>query len=281
MPGGLIVVTRAPSRSSVPDRSLHGGRDLRRHLGQPEIGAVGDAQAGHAVLEPHAVVPAVGRQGRRIAPVGAGQHREEQGRVVHGPRQRAHVRERAPARGRPGRHAAGGRLVADDAAPRRRDADRAPTVGAHGEGTEPGGHRGRRPAAASAGAALEVPGVAGDARERAVRDELVSELGGGGLAEDHRPVLAQARDRGRIVHPRLIGADRARAVKGRHASGQQDVLDGHRDPVEETLRLAPRPASLAGPSGLERSLGIQAAVRVERAVQRLDPRERGPGGLDR
>ena len=278
---GLDRRHAGPEPFERPDRALHGGRDVRLHLGQPQVGTVGDAKAGHAVLEPDSVVPAVGGQGGRIARVGAGQHGEEERDVVHGPGHRSHVRERAPSGRRPGRDAAGGRLVADDAAPRRRDPDRAAAVGAHRERAQSGGQRGRRAAAAPAGAALEIPRVPRDARERAVRDELVAELRGGGLPEDHRPVLAQARDRRSVVEPRLIRAHRARALKRRHASGEEDVLHGHRDPVEEALRLAAGPAGLAGPRGLERALGIQAAIRVHRAVQRLDPGERGPGGLHR
>ena len=67
-------------------------------------------------------------------------------------------------------------------------ADGAAAVGAEREGRHPGGHRGCGSGAGAAGGLRRVPGVAGDARERAVAAaRLAPELGRGGLAYDARP----------------------------------------------------------------------------------------------
>src|SRR5947199_241415 len=78
---------------------------------------------------------------------------------------------------------------------------RAAAVGAERQRAHPGGERGGGAGAAAAGRAAEVPGIAGDAGERAVADRLPAELGRRRLAEEDRPVLAQPRDRRRVLAP--------------------------------------------------------------------------------
>ena len=162
--------------------------------------------------------------------------------VRDGPGQRADVRECAVRAGREERHQPVGRLDAEHAGERRRDADRAAAVGADRDRAHAGGHRGRRAAAGPAGGLRDVPGVSGDAGERAVGHALPAELGGGGLADQHRVVLAQPRDRGRVDVPGLFAVDRVRAAQRRPALAEQDVLDRHRHAVEQPVRLAALPA---------------------------------------
>src|SRR6202043_2608943 len=116
------------------------------------------------------------------------------------------------------------RLDAEHAGEGGRDANRARPVGAEVEMAEIEQRRGRGPAGGAAGGAVELPRIAGEAGERAVTGPDPAELGQGGLAENDRAVLAQARDRRRIggAGRRIAGA---RAAPGRPALGPDVVLD--------------------------------------------------------
>src|SRR3546814_9102130 len=61
------------------------------------------------------------------------------------------------------------------------------------QGAHAGRRRHRRAAGTAAGGPARVPRVAGDARQGAVGHALPAELRCGGLAEQHRPVLAHPR----------------------------------------------------------------------------------------
>src|SRR5699024_2959442 len=124
-----------------------------------------------------------------------------------------------------------GGLERHDPAERGGDAHRPATVGAQRELAEPGGDRGRRPAAGSARGEARVVRITGDPGERVVRDPLPRELRGGGLAYHHAPGLADRRgDRG-VVGPRggigrtwLVGQE-AGTPERRDATRVEDVLD--------------------------------------------------------
>ncbi len=65
-----------------------------------------------------------------------------------------------------------------------------------------------------------------------------------------------------------FGLDRVRAAQGRPAAAEQDVLDGHRDAVEQAVLLAGAPPLLRRRRVGERPFGIDEAVRVHRVVDR-------------
>ena len=93
------------------------------------------------------------------------------------------------------RHAAVGRLEADDAAQAGRLADRAAGVGAQRQRRLAGRHRRRRAAAGAAGDALQVPGIARHLEGAVLRGRAHGELVHVGLAEQHGVGLLQPGDR--------------------------------------------------------------------------------------
>ena len=138
------------------------------------------------------------------------------------------------------------RLVADDAAERRRADHRAAGLGAERRRHLEIGHRRGRAARRSARRMRRVVRV--DRRA----GEAVGEFGRDGLAHDRAAGHAQQRDAGGVGERAVAAVDR-RAVLGRHVDGVDDVLDPDRQPGEQA-----RPA---GAVGLAR-LG-QCLLRVE------------------
>src|SRR5205823_9103116 len=86
-----------------------------------------------------------------------------------------------------------GRLDAENPAERARNADRSAAVAAEMQRSHAGRRSDRGAGAAAARRVAAAPWIASDAGERAIADRLPAELGRGGLAEQHRAVLAQAR----------------------------------------------------------------------------------------
>ena len=129
-----------------------------------------------------------------VAELGTADPVEGGGGVAHRPREHAvHAEPAAVLAGEwPHRHPSPARLEPDEAAARRRDAQRATAVVAVGDGDDAGGDGGGGPARRPAGRAVERPGVAG----RAVRDRLGRdggpELGGVGASEADQPERPQA-----------------------------------------------------------------------------------------
>ena len=89
-------------------------RDLGIDLGVAEVGRVGDAQARDAALEAGAPVARLVGQRVPVARVGQRRSREHQRGVGDGARHRPDMRDGAEGRQRPGRHAAEGRLEAEE-----------------------------------------------------------------------------------------------------------------------------------------------------------------------
>ncbi len=137
--------------------------------------------------------------------------------------------------------------------------------------------RRQRGGAAAAGATRRprhVPGVARDAVQRSMRHALPAELGRRRLPHGDGAVARERRD-GRCVDvPALPRIDRARAAQGGPAACQQDVLDRHRDPVEQAGGLAAHPALLRPRGSLPRAIGVDEAERVDRRVLPRDALQR-------
>jgi hypothetical protein len=178
------------------------------------------------------------------------------------------------------------RLQPEDAGEGSRDPDRAAAIGADVQSphAERAGDRGA--AARAAGRPLGIPGIAGDAGERAVGDRFPAELRRGRLADQHRTLLAQARGCRRVLVPGLFARRRQAAAQGRPAPGQDQVLDRRGDAVEQALRLGPLPTDLGFARRLHGALRIDQAERVDGRLETLDPlqhraRDLGRGELPR
>jgi hypothetical protein len=104
----------------------------------------------------------------------------------------------------------------------------------------------------------------------------------GRLAQKHGSRLAQALRHRRIDGPRPVGVGGEAAHARRQALGQHHVLDGDGHAVDVGKPLAAfLPASLRGAGCPERAVGIEMLERVELRIERLDPDQRRPDGLDR
>ena len=215
-----------------------------------------------------------GRPGR-VAGLVAGDHVEQQGRVRDAAGQHAVLDEVVVAEVGTARHAAAARLQPDQAAARRRDPDRPAAVAAVGERNHPGRHGGRGAARGAARRALGVPGIARRAEAARLGHGQDPELGQVGLPDDHEARLAQpAHDEGVVARDEV--AEGVRAQRVRHAGDRGGVLDRDRHAGER-----PRIARADRVGGRQRPLGIEVHERVELAVERLDPPQRGLGQLAR
>ena len=181
--------------------------DLGIDAGIAEIGAVGDAQPAHPILD--AVAPVVLLRGQRIriAVIRPVQHVQQQCRIAHIPRHRPDIRQQPKRRGRIGRDPAKTRLDAENAGEGGGDADRAGAVAADMQRRNAGGAGRGRAGAAASRCVLQIPRVAGHAGQRAVADRLPAEFRGRGLAENDRAGLAQARHCRRVLRPILRRID--------------------------------------------------------------------------
>ena len=197
--------------------------------------------AGHA--EAHAVEPLGARQLDRVrelqrggvAGVVADHVAEQQRRVAHVARDRPGLVERGGERDHAvARDRAVGRFQPDDAAQRRRLADRAAGVGAERPRGQAGGDGGGAAAGGAAGHALAVPRVAhgaeGGVLVRGAHRELVLV----GLREQRRAGLLQAPHDGGGVR-RQVALEDPRARLAGHALGAEQVLDGQRHAAERRV----------------------------------------------
>ena len=175
------------------------------------------------------------RRARRVRRIGAGDHRQRERGIADGPGQRTDLIERRGERQQPvARDAAVGRLQPDDAAQRRRLADRSAGVGAERERRHAGGDGHRRSAARSAGNAIGRPRIPRRAERRVLGRRSHRELVAVGLADDDGAGRLEPRDDGgverrheRLEDPRRGGrpdAARAEVVleRDRHA-GQRTI----------------------------------------------------------
>ncbi len=255
---GLPVLHGHAEQLGEPVRALVERRgDLGRQ--RPEVvGALGHDQP---------LRQARGRQRhgqrRRVAVDGAGDDVEQQREVVGGRRHEAVRRQVDPV----GRDAAAdhavGRLVAEQPAERRGDADGAAAVGAGRDDRQPRGERGGGSAARAAGGEVGVPRVAGGAEEEVVGEALDAELGHVRLADDDAARRAQPADGDAVgLGGRRIG-EPAGAVRGAHAAHVVVVLREHRQPSQRARVLAPADGGVDGVRLGQRLVGAQRGHRIQ------------------
>ena len=202
-----------------------------------------------------------------------GEHVEHRGGVADG------VRERADRRSPIGSNSAGGSgsaprlgLNADEAAERRRDADRAGAVGARRDRQHAGGNRGGRTAARAAAVARGIVRVARRAVQAAVDERQDRQLGARGLADDHEPgAAACARDV--AVDRRDQPAKRARAEPRAEAAHRLVILDRGRH-AEERRRVAAREQRVGAARLRDRAPAGDLDERTELGIPRADLLER-------
>ena len=177
---------------------------------------------------------------RGVAAVVAADDLEQQRGVRDGRRERTDLIEAAGERDEPvARHAAVGRLHADDAAQRRRLADRAAGVAAERQRGEAGGDRRRAAAARAAGDPGRVVRVAGGAERRVLGGAAHGELVEVGLADDDAAGGDDALDHGGVVGRAPAFEDLRRARRG-DAPRAHVVLQRDRHAGERTRVLALR-----------------------------------------
>ncbi len=246
----------------------------RRHGARRRVPRHRDPQRRQRLVEPCEVRAPAGRgraagvRGRR-RPVDSRRPRvcagvqEPRGRG-HVTRQRAEVRHPVPVVGQwRERHQPARRLEPDEAAPGRRDADRAGAVGAVRHPDHAGGHRGGRTTGGAAGSAVERPRVAGRAVVQRLGERPHHQLGNVRLADDHRAGHAQPPDHLAVGRCRLVPG-RVRAVARGVAGEVRVVLD--RDRHAEQRRV------LAGVQPHLRRAGRGPCLVLAHHTERVDPR---------
>ncbi len=180
---------------------------------------------------------------RRIARVVAGDRFEQKRGVFHRVGHWTDLVETAGERDQTiAAHPAIGRFHADDAAEPGRLTDRAAGVGADRQRHHPRRHTRRRPAARTAGRALEVPRIVrhlkGGVLGRAAHRELVHIR----ATEQHRSLGLELGDDGRIVGRTKIG-QHPRSASCQLAAFAEQVLHRDRQPAQATDRLLSWPAA--------------------------------------
>jgi hypothetical protein len=216
---GRMGSTMAPACLEASCGRLHG----RLHLGFDWQAAAGlqqqpDAQAAQAVgslieLRPRRCPARAGSccRGRRAGSAPASSRRR---------RPPCASWDRQRARCRAGRSECGpvARLEAEDAAPARRQAQRASDVGAHVQRAIAGRRRCRTAGAGAARRLAQVPGVAAQGMEARKPRRQHAVVRHRGLADQHRARFPQTRRRRRIVRARApVASRRSPAAPGRPA----------------------------------------------------------------
>ena len=245
-----------------------------------EVRAERDPQSLDAFRDVAEIVDAAG-VGHDIALVGAVGDFEEQRRIADRARQRPEMGDVVEdARDDVHRDAPEAGFQSHQPAVGGRDADRAAHVGALGDRDTARADRGGRAARGAAGRARQVPGIAGEAPERAFGKAGVGELRRRGLADDDGAGGAQPRDDDRVLvgHPVLQDP---RALGGALALHRREVLDRDRHAVERPVRRAARQAPVGRAGEGERLLAVDEAEAVERLVDLVDARQGVAHRLDR
>ena len=202
-----------------------------------------------------------------VGAIGAGDHRQRQRRVLDRARERADLIERRrEGQQAVARHAAVGRLEPDDAAERRRLADRPAGVGAERERHLRRADGGRRAAARSARRARQRPGIAHRPERRVLVRRAHRELVAVGLADDHRAGGLEPLDDGGVVG-RHVGVEDLRRRGGPHAAHAEVVLD--RDRARRPAGPAPRRRRAARPPCRARAERARRRRRVESVQGRV------------
>ena len=207
---------------------------------------------------------------------------EHQGGILGGARQRPVHLARIPGeRHRVVRRQPRRRPDADDAAERRRNADRAAEVGALRERQHAGRDRDRRAAGRAGRAERRIPRIAGRAEQRVDGVGAGGEFRRVGLGQhDGARGLEPAHDLG-VLGRHMVLVER-RAEGGADAGGQRDVLDADRQAVQRrrAARRARPPASAARAAS-RACVGGERDDRVELRVDPLDHGEMRVEHLDR
>ena len=190
--------------------------------------------------------------------------------MVEARRQREYAFERHPGKGR---------LEADHPAQGCRNPDRAAGVGTQRQGHHAAGDGRRAAGAGAAGYATAVPRVARRTLQRAVAGRAVGEFVGQGLADNHRPGLAQALYALRIT-TWLMPFEMRRAIGGDVVEGVDIVLDCHRYALQRP-QVNALGKQLVGLAGLGQGYGgINLGKGIEDRVQPLNAVQGSLGQLD-
>jgi hypothetical protein len=166
------------------------------------------------------------------------------------------------------RHPIALRFQAEQAAPGRRNANRAAAVGSQRQRSQPGGHRGGATATAATRGALEVPRVAGGPERQRLGVGKHHQLGHIGFADDDRAGGAQPAHHLRIRgHGRAVSA----AAACRHLAGDVDIVLDRDRHAEQGQSLARVQAVLRHGGLVTRAVAQHHAVAAQLAVQARDP----------
>ncbi len=173
---GFTSTSSTPAALAGFRRPCGPGRRRRVDAGMAEIGAVGDLPAFDPVIEAAEIVGRPGFERGVVERVRAGHHRHHQRAVGDGAGHRADMGGVVAGADRVVGDAAIGGLEAGDAAEMGRHADRA-VVAALVQGAVAGRRGGAGTGGGGAGVVAVLPGIVGDAGERAVGDAGPAELG--------------------------------------------------------------------------------------------------------
>ena len=225
-------------------------------------------------------VDAAGFKAVAIARMPRGERLERQPGVGHRARERAIRHQGLPAlRAWLARNQPEGRLEADDAAERRRDADRPASVARPARAD-----RGRRPPPRAPppedppGRAVQIPWVAGAAVHGRLRDPEVAELRRRRLGKDHGPRSFEPFDRRRGLARHEVH-QRARSRRRGHPGEVVGVLDGDRHATQRSTG----PACEGGVGGRRRRarpIVEPYGERVDRRREAIRPVQHGLEHLD-
>ena len=194
-PAGPHLLDRAAEVPEGLERRPGVGGDLRIDLAEAQIHRPRDPPAAHVPrLRRNAKLRA---QARGVARVGARDCVLHQRAVRDAARQRPLVTVGVEVERRVLGHAPMGRLEADHAAARCRDADRSPDVRARGQAARPRRERGPGATGRASRTHLGIPRVARDAPQARVRHAGARELGGRGARVDDGARPEQPLHRGR------------------------------------------------------------------------------------
>ena len=160
----------------------------------------------------------------------------------------------------------------DDAAERRRNADRGAEIGGLGERQHPRGDRDRRAARRPRRRQRRVPGIAGRAEHRIDGVGAGREFRRVGLAEQDGAGRLEAADHLGVFSGNEVGVER-RTIGGADAGGLGHVLDAEGQAFERRGRLACHDLRLGTPRRLAGRVGGERHDRIEAGIEARDCRE--------
>ena len=267
------------------DRLGHHRSHARIDREDVEVRAVGDLQAADRAArrgdEVDRALEAVG-----IARIVAGDRRQRDGGVLDRAGERAFEEERKGAgegiRPRDVGHPPERCLVAIDAGPRGRNADRAAAVGAFGQRQQPVGDRARAAARRAAGVLGDVEGIARRTEQVVVADPAEAHHRAVGLPHEDAAGLFDMLGEAAMEAGHEV-LQRAHAAEGRDPARLEveQVLDRHRHAMERAQRIALHHRALGLPGRLARIVEAVIDEGGDARIAGLDPRDGGVDHLDR